>query len=109
MSHDYAYKISYIPAIVTGYSSVRLMPVLLQLLLELLRFPMSYLYGSDRRLISFLEFHGAVTNIFPYTRVSEKSYNPQERYTPSISFQALKKSSGSEKATKPYLACGRMC
>lgn len=73
MSHDYEYKISYIPAIVTGYSSVGLMPVLLQLLLQLLRFPMSYLYRSNRRLISFLELHGAVTNIFPYKRVSEEA------------------------------------
>jgi len=63
------------------------------------------LYRSDSSIICLLELDWTVTYIFTWKMyISENAVKGTREVSPSISFQALRKSSGSEKATKPYFA-----
>jgi hypothetical protein len=64
---------------------------------------MSNFHRTDGSTIGLLQFNGTIPDVFS-CGISEIEGREKGRNTPSISFQALRKSSGSEKATKPYLA-----
>jgi hypothetical protein len=69
---------------------------------------MADLDRTDSAVVCLLELDGAVPDVFSYTLKCEHKPNGESSgCLPSISFQAFKKSSGSEKATNPYLACNR--
>jgi hypothetical protein len=66
---------------------------------------MADLDRTDSAVVRFLQLDRAVTDVFAYMqRGEEKADSEYVSCLPSISFQAFKKSSGSENATKPYLA-----
>ena len=80
------------------------MPVLLELLLQLLRLAMTDLDRVDS-IISLLQLDGTVTNILAYMHHETGDSGTTGIYDiPSISFHAFRKSSGSENATNPYFA-----
>ena len=93
------------------------MPLLLQVSLQLPSFTMANLYGPYGGIISFLELDRPIAYIFAYVKASTPNGNVTSAHAdrqihsnggliglPSISFQAFKKSSGSENATNPYFA-----
>lgn len=83
---------------------IGLVPVLLQLLLQLLGLPMTNLYRIDS-VVRLLQLDGAVTDVLACR--DELGSMRSEHFVycvPSISFQAFRKSSGSENATKPNFA-----
>ena len=56
-------------------------------------------------IIRLLQFNRSITNVLAYnTEAVSRGSSDRRKYPPSISFQAFKKSSGSEKATKPNFA-----
>ncbi len=83
------------------------MPVLLQGLFELLSFAMSNFNRADGVVIGFLEFDRSVPNVLAYDHLLAYPNSYLRTDIPSISFQAFKKSSGSENATNPYFAYRR--
>jgi hypothetical protein len=66
---------------------------------------MTDLDGTDGVIVGLFQFDGSVANIFAYGVVFNNLNEHGQSDIPSISFQALRKSSGSENATKPYFAC----
>ena len=83
------------------------MPVVLQLLFEHLRLAVADLNRADG-VVRLLEPDRTVPNVLTCGRRQKKvSGRRSIRSLPSISFQAFRKSSGSEKAMKPYLAFQR--
>ena len=66
--------------------------------------PMLAQINSSNIGIGLLEPDGSIAYIFTYQGMSELNTGPGHYYSPSISFQAFKKSSGSENATKPNFA-----
>ena len=79
------------------------MAVLLQLLLELPGLAMTDRYRVNR-IICFLELDGPVTHVLACGEDVSRRTRANQGNAPSISFHAFRKSSGSEKATNPYLA-----
>ena len=77
--------------------------LLLQILLELFRLLVTDFNGSDV-VIGFLEFDRSVPNVLAYDHLLAYPNSYLRTDIPSISFQAFRKSSGSEKATKPNFA-----
>jgi hypothetical protein len=65
---------------------------------------MTNFYRADGSTICLLQFDGTIPDVFTCGISETEDREKEGRNTPSISFQALRKSSGSEKATKPYLA-----
>lgn len=84
---------------------VRLVPILLQLLLKLLRLTVADLYRVDR-VVCLFQLDRTVSNILDcgISTTCGKYVNSRKQRLPSISFQAFRKSSGSEKATNPNFA-----
>jgi hypothetical protein len=91
--------------IVHGGRLVRLASILLQVFLELSGLSVANLYRPDSSIVRLLKLDRTVTYIFTWNMyVSGSAVAGTKEASPSISFQALRKSSGSEKATKPYFA-----
>jgi hypothetical protein len=70
---------------------VRLVPVLLQIRLQFLGLPMTYLNGSDSRIICFLELDGAVTYVFAWRASKYASFCKQESALNIHLFPSLQK------------------
>ena len=77
-------------------------PVLFEILFQLFRFSVSNLNWAYCRIICLLQFDRPISDVFAWATLDVVTEH--STVVPSISFHALRKSSGSENATNPYLA-----
>lgn len=83
--------------------SVGLRPVLLEVLLELFSLLVPNIDRANA-VICLFQLNRTIANVLAYIKVERKKGKNILINVPSISFQAFKKSSGSENATNPNFA-----